>query len=169
MRIYCFQQLRVKSTHPKCGFAWRTGIITLVGILMCVFVAGCGSGLSDADKQTVNDLASNARDIIDRDAKTKERKAVLNRQLQSILDEERSLATNVQQLQDIKAPTPDQRKELAVAKEQWSAFRQQMRQRLNDLGSRIAEVDREQKAISDERIALQASAKAEADKLNQHK
>jgi len=164
MHRHSFQQLlkQFAPTHRAC-------LISLVALSVCLFADACRSSLSAPDKQAIKDLAARAVEVMDRDEKAKEHRAELNKQIQSLLDEERSLAHEVQRLQDVKSPTEDQRKDLVAARAHWYSFRKKMRQRLDDLGSEIAKVDRDEKSINAEKISLQASAKAEAAKLNQPK
>lgn len=148
----------------------RRAALTVLGVLfLCSFPTGCGPTLSTADKQTIKDLAARAQELIARDESAREHRSELNRRIQSILEEERNLANEVQRLQDVKIPTKGQRDELVAARTLWYAFRREMRQRLDDLDARVAEADREEKAINAEKMALQASAKSESEKLNQQK
>lgn len=166
MHNYFRQQLQLRRGVVSC----RREALTVLGVLLlCLFPTACGPALSTADKQTIKDLASRGQELIARDESAREHRSELNRRIQSILEEERNLANEVQRLQDVKIPTKGQRNELVAARTRWYACRREMRQRLDDLDANVAQADREEKAINAEKMALQASAKAESEKLNQRK
>lgn len=164
MHRHSFQQLLKESTPFH-----RMSLTSLVVVFVCLFAAGCRPSLSAPDKQTIKDLAARAGDVLAREEKAKAHRTEVNKEIQSLLDEERGLAGEVRRLQDVTTLTDRQRKDLVAAKEHWYGFRKQMRQRLDDLNARVAKADREEKAINAEKMALQASAKAESEKLNKQK
>lgn len=145
-------------------------ILTL-GCLLLIAMAetSCRPTLAAADKDAVTDLAAKGKEILAREEKIKARRRELDEEINQILEKERLAAEEVQRLNGISSPTPDEKSRAAAATQQWQGAREEMKAKLKKLEPCVAEVSAEEKAVIADMANLQAAAQTEADRLAREK